>query len=70
MITVFFISAACGGNVGLCMGLSLLSVVEFIYFFTLRIIFDRINNNKDQLERSKSVQKNRRIEIEPNDIYG
>ena len=40
------ILAACGGNVGLCMGLSLLSVVELFYFFTIRILFDKSKENR------------------------
>ena len=34
--TIEDLIAAFGGLVGLCTGLSLLSIVEFVYFFTLR----------------------------------
>ena len=32
--------AACGGIIGLCLGFSLLSLMEFIHFFTLRMFTD------------------------------
>ena len=35
-----------GGIVGLCVGFSLLSGAELIYFFTLRLFFDVRNENK------------------------
>ena len=43
--------AACGGIIGLCMGFSLLSGVELIYFFTLRMWVDhrRIQRQKNQV---------------------
>ena len=34
-----------GGVVGLCMGFSLLSGAEFIYFFTLRLCIVHVNRN-------------------------
>ena len=39
-IYVLYFSAACGGIIGLCVGFSLLSGVELIYFFTLRMWVD------------------------------
>ena len=36
----FYFKAAFGGIIGLCMGFSLLSGVEFIYWFTLRLFMD------------------------------
>ena len=36
------ISASVGGIVGLCMGFSFLSLAEFVYFFTIRLLMDRI----------------------------
>ncbi len=38
-----------GGLMGLCMGLSALSVVEFIYFFSMRIYFNRTMGRKEEL---------------------
>jgi amiloride-sensitive sodium channel len=38
--------AACGGIVGLCMGFSLISGVELIYWFTLRLYFDYFRSTK------------------------
>jgi hypothetical protein len=35
-----FLTASFGGIVGLCMGFSLLSGAEFIYFFTIRMWID------------------------------
>ena len=32
--------------VGLCIGFSFLSGAEFIYFFTIRLLFDKIRKNK------------------------
>ena len=39
------ISAAFGGIVGLCMGFSLLSLAEFLYFFSIRLFADRFRRN-------------------------
>ena len=36
LYTIEDLIAAFGGLVGLCTGLSLLSILEFLYFFTLR----------------------------------
>ena len=42
----YLFSAAFGGIVGLCMGFSLLSGFELIYFFTIRVLFNKILNKK------------------------
>ncbi len=48
--------AAFGGIVGLCMGFSLLSAAELIYFFTLRFWLDRQAKKKaDQRAQQQSV---------------
>ena len=39
-------SAAFGGIVGLCSGFSLLSGVELIYWFSLRLLMDHLRHNK------------------------
>ena len=39
VLFVVFVTANIGGLMGLCMGFSLLSFFEFIYFFTMRWIF-------------------------------
>ncbi|XP_055843606.1 pickpocket protein 28-like [Episyrphus balteatus] len=44
--------ANCGGLLGLFMGVSILSMVEFVYFFTLRILTNWKNKNKIQEKRS------------------
>ena len=41
-----FLSAAFGGIIGLCMGFSLLSGVELIYWFTLRLFIDQYRKKK------------------------
>ena len=38
-----------GGIVGLCVGFSLLSGAEMIYFFTIRLIFDMRNEKKNKV---------------------
>jgi amiloride-sensitive sodium channel len=38
--------AACGGIVGLCMGFSLISGIELIYWFTLRLFIDHFRATK------------------------
>merc|ERR1712083_985723 len=38
-----------GGIVGLCVGFSLLSGAEMIYFFTIRLIFDMKNEKKNKV---------------------
>ena len=42
-------SASFGGVIGLCMGFSLLSLAELIYFFTIRLSVD--------LRKEKSAKK-------------
>ena len=39
--------AAVGGVMGLCLGFSLLSLAEFIYFFTLRLFVDHHKQEKN-----------------------
>ncbi len=46
-----FIAAAFGGIVGLCMGFSLLSGVEFLYWFSIRIFFDKLASDKKKSRR-------------------
>ena len=45
-ITVIGFVANTGGLLGLCMGFSLLSLAEFVYFFTIRLFMDRIRRTK------------------------
>ncbi len=51
--------AAFGGIVGLCMGFSILSGFELIYFFTIRLLVDR----------TREAKKLNKIRNE-NDFYG
>ncbi|XP_055843608.1 pickpocket protein 28-like isoform X2 [Episyrphus balteatus] len=44
--------ANCGGLLGLFMGVSILSMVEFVYFFTLRILTNWTNTTKIQENKS------------------
>ena len=39
-VTFSYISAAFGGVIGLCSGFSLLSGVELLYWFTIRLFVD------------------------------
>lgn len=41
----FLIAANLGGVMGLCLGFSLLSLIEVIYWFTLRFFLDKRNFN-------------------------
>lgn len=44
--------AACGGLLGLFMGISLLSIVEFVYYFSLRLLCSfRLKNSKTANEK-------------------
>ena len=40
LIRLFSLTANIGGTMGLCLGFSLVSAVEFIYFFTARLLLD------------------------------
>ena len=44
-----------GGIIGLCVGFSLLSGAELIYFFTLRLFFDIKNENENKVETSNDL---------------
>ena len=46
-----------GGIVGLCVGFSLLSGAEFIYYFTLRFLID-IKKEKDKKMSERRMRKN------------
>lgn len=50
----------CGGILGLFMGASLLSIVEIIYYFTLRLYF--------KLRQQRPVQSNREAMVRRNSI--
>ena len=36
-----------GGLLGLCLGLSAISILEFLYFFTMRLFFNKRLNRKE-----------------------
>ena len=44
MTNIEFLSLV-GGNIGLAMGISLLSIVELIYWFTVKLFFNYWKNN-------------------------
>ena len=50
-----YVLAAFGGVVGLCVGFSFLSAAEFVYFFSIRLIFDKIkrNNTENQVQHRR-----------------
>jgi Amiloride-sensitive sodium channel len=45
-LTVLDFISYCGGALGLFLGFSAMSAVEMIYYFTVRIAFDRAQKNK------------------------
>lgn len=46
--------AACGGLLGLCLGISALSIIEFLYFFTLRLYWSLSEcKSNDQVDIAK-----------------
>ena len=45
-LSYFNLLAAFGGLVGLCSGFSIISLIEIIYWFSIRIIFNGILNRK------------------------
>jgi hypothetical protein len=45
----FIFAASCGGLLGLYLGFSLISVVEIIYFFTVRLFCNFWANKKKHL---------------------
>jgi hypothetical protein len=47
----------CGGSLGLFLGFSVLSAVELVYFFTLRLIFKRVRSNKVECSSNQIVPK-------------
>ena len=47
MTNIEFLSLV-GGNVGLAMGISLLSIVELIYWFTVKLFFNYLKNNSNE----------------------
>lgn len=48
-----------GGIVGLCMGFSLLSAAEFIYFFTVRFWVDTRRNEKEKKPKKNQIKMDR-----------
>ena len=43
-------TAAFGGLVGLCIGFSILSAVEIVYWFTLRLYLDHFKRKNEKLK--------------------
>ncbi|TRY68216.1 hypothetical protein TCAL_16470 [Tigriopus californicus] len=58
LYSVMDVIAAFGGIVGLCMGFSLLSGAELIYFFTLRMFVDRQKNIARSKNRGRPSRNN------------
>lgn len=52
--------ASCGGLMGLFMGISLLSIVEMVYFFTLRL-FCTIKQETDHIHEMNWANKRRKL---------
>ena len=53
------IIAAFGGIIGLCMGFSLLSGCEFVYFFTLRLFYDKSKSHQKAKVKARMAAKAR-----------
>ena len=64
MVDLVLTSAALGGIMGLCLGFSLLSLYECIYFFTLRMGVDHRRNRKAHPEQD-SDKGGQKIEVKP-----
>lgn len=65
-------AAACGGLLGLFMGISLLSIVEFVYYFPLRI-FCSIRSKKAKIDTEKGIgnplhEQPRKL-VRPSNLY-
>ena len=48
----------CGGLLGLFMGISVLSIVEMVYYFTFRLFFDLRRQERIQSVREVWVRRN------------
>jgi acid-sensing ion channel, other len=48
LTTLDFVSL-CGGSLGLFLGISAVSVIELVYFFTIRLFFKMKSRNKVQI---------------------
>lgn len=55
---IAFILASFGGILGLLLGFSFVAGFELIYFFTIRIIFDRITN-KEKANENQTIRYGR-----------
>lgn len=53
-LTLEFLLSAVGGNLGLFLGASLLTLMEFIEFFYYTIYYFIIKNKKDAVKRKKN----------------
>ena len=62
---IVFVAASFGGMVGLCMGFSILSGFEVIYFFTVRLLVDRHREARCALNDLDLIQPNYSSTFEP-----
>jgi hypothetical protein len=64
----------CGGSLGLFLGFSALSAVEIVYYFTLRIVLERVRRIKVDVLSGNSIEnesKNYLVELlENSSIHG
>jgi hypothetical protein len=63
-LTTFDFVSYCGGSLGLFLGFSLLSAVELVYYFTLRIVSRRIQMNKVAVITEKAAQPKKSFVVE------
>lgn len=50
---LFYITANAGGLLGLCMGFSFLSIVEILYFATLRLICSQPETRCEKIKHNR-----------------
>ena len=63
--TFLLFSGNFGGICGLFVGFSLISIVEFVYFFTLRLFFV-VRNTKDENSRDNTDSRNKTASLDGN----
>jgi len=51
--SIFPITAAFGGLIGLTVGISVISICEFFYWFTMRLYIDRKKLRKQKLKQMR-----------------
>jgi hypothetical protein len=63
-LTTFDFVSYCGGSLGLFLGFSALSAIELVYYFTIRIVFRRIQRNKVASSSEEVAEPKKRFIVE------